>query len=92
MTEKQMNKLAEKIVSKLVELQNTYDKEFKQDLEKFKEENPDVEIKETTTLDIVNEEISRLNKRLKDLENNEDYEKAAIVSNKINNLKKRYNI
>ena len=92
MTEKQMNKLAEKIVSKLVELQNTYDKEFKQDLEKFKEENPGVEIKETTTLDIVNEEISRLNKRLKDLENNEDYEKAAIVSNKINNLKKRYNI
>ena len=92
MTEKQMNQLAEKIVSKLVELQNKYDKEFKEDLEKFKEENPDVEIKETTTLDIVNEEINRLSKRLIDLENNEDYEKAAIVANKINHLKKRYNI
>lgn len=92
MTEKQMDQLAEKIVSKLVELQNKYDEEFKADLEKFKDENPNIEIKETTTIDIVNEEISRLNKRLKNLEDNEDYEKAAIVSNKIKHLKNKYNI
>jgi hypothetical protein len=92
MTEKQMNQLAEKIVSKLVELQNKYDEEFKADLEKFKDGNPNIEVKETTTIDIVNEEISRLNKRLKSLEDNEDYEKAAIVSNKIKHLKSKYNI
>ena len=92
MTEKQMDQLAEKIVSKLVELQNKYDEEFKADLEKFKDENPNIEVKETTTIDIVNEEISRLNKRLKSLEDNEDYEKAAIVSNKIKHLKNKYNI
>lgn len=92
MTEKQMDQLAEKIVSKLVELQNKYDQEFKADLEQFKSENPDIEVKETTTIDIVNEEISRLNKRLKSLEDNEDYEKAAIVSNKIKHLKSKYNI
>lgn len=92
MTEKQMDQLAEKIVSKLVELQNKYDEEFKADLEKFKDENPNIEVKETTTIDIVNEEINRLNKRLKSLEDNEDYEKAAIVSNKIKHLKNKYNI
>ena len=92
MTEKQMDQLAEKIVSKLVELQNKYDQEFKADLEQFKSENPDIEAKETTTIDIVNEEISRLSKRLKSLEDNEDYEKAAIVSNKIKHLKSKYNI
>ncbi len=92
MTEKQMDQLAEKIVSKLVELQNKYDQEFKADLEQFKSENPNVEVKETSTIDIVNEEISRLNKRLKSLEDNEDYEKAAIVSNKIKHLKSKYNI
>ena len=92
MTEKQMDQLAEKIVSKLVELQNKYDQEFKADLEQFKSENPDVEIKETSTIDIVNEEISRLSNRLKSLEDNEDYEKAAIVSNKIKHLKNKYNI
>ncbi len=92
MTEKQMDQLAEKIVSKLVELQNKYDQEFKADLEQFKSENPDVEVKETSTIDIVNEEISRLSSRLKSLEDNEDYEKAAIVSNKIKHLKNKYNI
>ena len=92
MTEKQMDQLAEKIVSKLVELQNKYDQEFKADLEQFKSENPDVVVKETSTIDIVNEEISRLSSRLKSLEDNEDYEKAAIVSNKIKHLKNKYNI
>ena len=92
MTDKEMNKLADIIVGKIVDRQKAYDEEFKADIQSMVDENTNLEFGVITQNEIIIEEIANLNKRLKQLESQESYEAAAIVVNKIKHLKNKYNL
>tara|TARA_R110000823_G_scaffold263145_1_gene383643 strand:+ start:319 stop:609 length:291 start_codon:yes stop_codon:yes gene_type:complete len=89
MTEKQMENLAEIIFQKLLTRQAEFDKQF---LKQVKEHQADFDI------EIINEpldlnekqsleaEVSLLSKLLLKLEENEEYNKAAEVHDKLNKL------
>ena len=92
MTDKEMNKLADIIVGKIIDRQKAYDEEFKADIQSMVDENTNLEFGVITQDEIIIEEIANLNKRLKQLESQESYEAAAIVVNKIKHLKNKYNL
>ena len=92
MTDKEMNKLADIIVGKIVDRQKAYDEEFKADIQSMVDENTNLEFGVITQDEIIIEEIANLNKRLKQLESQESYEAAAFVANQIKHLKNKYNL
>jgi excinuclease UvrABC helicase subunit UvrB len=85
MTEEQLNKLADLIVDKILVKQAQYDAEF---IRQMQEEN-NIKLEFTTVQnELIEEEIIKLEKRLQKLLDQENYEKAAELIDKINELKK----
>ena len=85
MTEEQLNRLADLIVEKILVKQAQYDAEF---IRQMQEEN-DIKLEFTTVQnELIEEEIAKLEKRLQKLLDQENYEKAAELVEKINELKK----
>ena len=85
MTEEQLNRLADLIVDKILVKQAQYDAEF---IRQMQEEN-DIKLEFTTVQnELIEEEIVKLEKRLQKLLEREQYEKAAELVDKINELKK----
>ena len=85
MTEEQINKLAELIVEKILVRQAEYDAEFVKQMEK--EHNIQLEFVDVQK-DLLELEITKLEKRLQKLLDREMYEAAARLVEQINNLKK----
>ncbi len=85
MTDEQMNKLAELIVEKILVRQAEYDAEFVKQMEK--EHNIQLEFVDVQK-DLLELEITKLEKRLQKLLDREMYEAAARLVEQINNLKK----
>jgi protein-arginine kinase activator protein McsA len=56
------------------------------------DDNENLEFGTITEDEIIADEIIKLNNRLDQLEENEDYEAARIVANKIKHLKNKYNL
>ena len=89
MTEEQMEKLAEIIFQKLLTRQAEFDKQF---IEQVKQSGGSLEVDYTDQVfgldekQILQQEIAELSKLLSQHEENEDYEKAREVHNKINRL------
>ena len=92
MTESEMNKLADLVVSKIINRQKAYDEEFKAEIQGMVDDNENLEFGTITEDEIIAYEIIKLNNRLEQLEKNEDYEAARIVANKIKHLKNKYNL
>ena len=92
MTESEMNKLADLVVSKIINRQKAYDEEFKAEIQGMVDDNENLEFGTITEDEIIADEIIKLNNRLDQLEKNEDYEAARIVANKIKHLKNKYNL
>lgn len=92
MTESEMNKIAELVVDKIIARQKAYDEEFKAEIQDMVDENAEIEFGTITEDEIIAEELIKLNNRLLQLEDNEDYEAAGIVANKIKHLKNKYNL
>ena len=85
MTEEQLNKLADLIVDKILVKQAQYDAEF---IRQMQEEN-NIKLEFTTVQnELIEEEIVKLEKRLQKLLEREQYERAAELVDKINELKK----
>ena len=85
MTEEQLNRLADLIVDKILVKQAQYDAEF---IKQMQNEN-DVQIEFTTVQnELIETEIAKLEKRLQKLLEREQYERAAELVEKINELKK----
>ena len=85
MTEEQLNKLADLIVDKILVKQAQYDAEF---IRQMQEEN-DIKLEFTTVQnELIETEIAKLEKRLQKLLEREQYERAAEIVEKINELKK----
>jgi len=85
MTEEQLNRLADLIVEKILVKQAQYDAEF---IRQMQEEN-DIKLEFTTVQnELIEAEIDKLEKRLQKLLEREQYERAAELVEKINELKK----
>ena len=92
MTESEMNRIAEMVVDKIIARQKDYDEEYKAEIQGMVDENAEIEFGTITEDEIIAEELIKLNSRLAQLEDNEDYEAAGIVANKIKHLKNKYNL
>jgi protein-arginine kinase activator protein McsA len=92
MTESEMNRIAEMVVDKIIARQKAYDEEFKAEIQEMVDGDAEVEFGTITEDEIIAEELIKLNSRLAQLEDNEDYEAAGIVANKIKHLKNKYNL
>jgi protein-arginine kinase activator protein McsA len=88
MTEKQMNDLANLIVSKLIEKQKEYDEQFHIDIQETMMKDGGY-IRQLSTEELLLAEIGRLMTLLSSYEDKEQYEKAAIIKNKIDKLKNK---
>jgi len=86
MTEKEMNQLADIIVNKLIEKQKEYDEQFHIDIQETMMKDGGY-IRQLTTEELLLAEIGRLMTLLSSYEDKEQYEKAAIIKNKIDKLK-----
>mgnify|MGYP000509744740 FL=1 len=92
MTESEMNKLADLVVDKIISRQKAYDEEFKAEIQDMVADNENLEFGTITEDEIIADELIKLKNRLDQLEENEDYEAARIVANKIKHLKNKYNL
>jgi len=88
MTEKEMNQLADIIVNKLIEKQKEYDEQFHIDIQETMMKEGGY-IRQLTTEELLLAEIGRLMTLLSSYEDKEQYEKAAIIKNKIDKLKNK---
>ena len=86
MTEEQMEKLANLIVAKLLAKQKEYDEQFHVDLQETMKDNLG-NARHVAEEELLLAEIARLMTLLSSYENKEQYEKAAIIKNKIDMLK-----
>lgn len=89
MTEEQMEKLAEIIFQKLLTRQAEFDKQF---IEQVKQSGGSLEVEYSDKIfgmdqkEILQQEIADLSKLLSQCEENEEYEKAIKVNDKLNKL------
>ena len=85
-----MNKLADIIVNKLIEKQKEYDEQFHIDIQETMMKDGGY-IRQLSTEELLLSEIGRLMTLLSSYEDKEQYEKAAIIKNKIDKLKNKLN-
>jgi len=85
-----MNQLADIIVNKLIEKQKEYDEQFHIDLQETMMKDGGY-IRQLSTEELLLSEIGRLMTLLSSYEDKEQYEKAAIIKNKIDKLKNKLN-
>ena len=87
-----MNRIAEMVVDKIIARQKAYDEEFKAEIQEMVDDDAEIEFGTITEDEIIAEELIKLNNRLAQLEDNEEYEAAGVVANKIKHLKNKYNL
>jgi len=87
MTEKEMNKLADIIISKLEVKQQQWDDEFHDSIADIYGKQGHKEAFVMSEEEMLIGELARLQTILMIYENNEEYEKAAIVLSKLNAIK-----
>ncbi|RLI52034.1 hypothetical protein DRO61_00730 [Candidatus Bathyarchaeota archaeon] len=86
MTEKEMNRIADLVVEKLMKKQREYDEQFHEDFHEVLKDNLG-NARQVSEEELMLSEIARLMTLLSSYEENEQYEKAAIINRKINHLK-----
>jgi len=86
MTDKEIDKLADLIADKLIAKQREYDEQFHIDLQETMEKEGGF-IRQVSEEELILAEIARLMTLLSSYEEREQYEKAAIIKNKIDKLK-----
>ena len=90
MTEKEIDKLAELIADKLIAKQKEYDEQFHIDLQETISEKLG-KVEYVSKEELLLAELARLMTLLSSYEKSEQYEKAAIIAGKINNIKEKLN-
>jgi hypothetical protein len=88
MTEKEIDKLADLIADKLIAKQKEYDEQFHIDLQETMTDGFG-NIRRISEEELLLSEIAKLMTLLSSYEAKEQYEKAAIVKNKLDQLKNR---
>ena len=88
MTNKALEILAELLFDKLMERQEEYDREFEQNVQDKFKAGFAAELK-LTEEELMIGELARLQTLMMLYENKEEYEKAAVLLKKVNDIKKR---
>jgi hypothetical protein len=88
MTDKEIEKLAELITDKLIAKQKEYDEQFHIDLQETMIKDGGF-VRQVPEEELLLAEIARLMTPLSSYEDKEQYEKAAIIKNKIDKLKNK---
>ena len=88
MTEKEIDKLADLIADKLIAKQKEYDEQFHIDLQETMADGFG-NVRRISEEELLLSEIAKLMTLLSSYEAKEQYEKAAIVKNKLDQLKNR---
>ena len=86
MTDKEIEKLAELITDKLIAKQKEYDEQFHIDLQETMMKDGGF-VRQVSEEELLLGEIARLMTLLSSYEDKEQYEKVAIIKNKIDKLK-----
>ena len=89
MTDKEMNKLADIIIAKLEIKQAQWDEEFHSSISDLYGKEGHKEAFVMSEEEMLIGELARLQTILMIYENNEEYEKAAIILSKLNSIKIR---
>ena len=92
MTEKELNRLADLIVEKLVGAQQQNDAEFKQELAEMQALNPNLEIGTITQEELIKQEIQGLEELMANHIADELYKEAQQTHDKVEELKKKYKL
>ena len=90
MTDKEIEKLAELITDKLIAKQKEYDEQFHIDLQETMMKDGGF-VRQVSEEELLLAEIARLMTLLSSYEDKEQYEKAAIIHNKIKILETKLN-
>ena len=88
MTNEELEILAELLFDKLMERQEQYDREFEENVQDMFKAGFTAEIK-LTEEELMIGELARLQTLMMLYENKEEYEKAAVLLKKVNDIKKR---
>jgi hypothetical protein len=88
MTDKELEILAELLFDKLMQRQEEYDIEFEQNVQEMFKAGFAAELK-LTEEELMIGELARLQTLMMLYENKEEYEKAAVLLKKVNDIKKR---
>ena len=88
MTNEELEILAELLFDKLMERQEEYDREFEENAQDMFKAGFTAEIK-LTEEELMIGELARLQTLMMLYENKEEYEKAAVLLKKVNDIKKR---
>jgi uncharacterized protein YllA (UPF0747 family) len=88
MTNEELEILAELLFDKLMERQEEYDREFEESVQDMFKAGFAAEIK-LTEEELMIGELARLQTLMMLYENKEEYEKAAVLLKKVNDIKKR---
>lgn len=88
MTNEELEILAELLFDKLMERQEEYDREFEESVQDMFKAGFTAEIK-LTEEELMIGELARLQTLMMLYENKEEYEKAAVLLKKVNDIKKR---
>tara|TARA_R100000084_G_scaffold88682_1_gene42768 strand:- start:416 stop:751 length:336 start_codon:yes stop_codon:yes gene_type:complete len=92
MTEKELNRLADLIVEKLIGAQEENDAQFKKELAEIQALNPNLEIGTITQEQLIKQEIEPLEELMAEQIANEEYLEAKKTHDKIEELKKKYKL
>ena len=92
MTEHEINKLAEAIVTKMMAKQKEYDDLFLEDIKIMVDKDPNVDIVIDDGESKIKDKIEHLEEELNDMINEQDFLSAAKIQKKINALKHKYNL
>ena len=88
MTNEELEILAEMLFDKLMERQEEYDREFEESVQDMFKAGFTAEIK-LTEEELMIGELARLQTLMMLYENKEEYEKAAVLLKKVNDIKKK---
>ena len=88
MTNEELEILAELLFDKLMERQEEYDREFEESVQDMFKAGFTAEIK-LTEEELMIGELARLQTLMMLYENKEEYEKAAVLLKKVNDIKKK---
>ncbi len=88
MNEEEMNKLADIIITKLRIVQEEWDQEFHETVEDYMKVGFHEDLR-LTDEELLIGELARLQTLMMLYENKEEYEKAAVLLKKVNDIKKR---
>ncbi len=86
MTEKQMNRLADIIIAKLKIVQEEWDQDFHSSIEDYMKVGFHEDLR-LTEEELLIGELARLQTLMMLYENKEEYEKAAVLLRKVNEIK-----